>query len=313
MKTLLFSNMQTKILYIIGGIFASIILVAAASSGSSEQQTPIQVETKPEINTPAPEVVVPIKTHEVTPVKTVTPAVIEKPTIAPTPAPQEIYYVVTKVIDGDTLSIDIGGTKETLRLIGINTPETVDPRKSVECFGKEASAKANELLSGKRIRIEKDPTQGDRDKYGRLLAYVYREDGLFFNKQMIEEGYAYEYTYNLPYKYQAEFKVAQRMAEAGKKGLWAPGVCEAALATPPPPSPIVSPVATTPPPPPSATTPTPVPAPSGNYVCTYDAYNCGDFSTHAEAQSVYESCGGLSHDIHRLDGDKDGEACESLP
>jgi micrococcal nuclease len=307
--------MPTKILYIAGGIFATIILVSAASPNSSDQQPSVQVEAKPETNTPTPEVVRPVKTPEPAPAKIVTPMVTEMPTVAITPVPQEIYYVVTKVIDGDTLSVDMNGAKETLRLIGINTPETADPRNPVECFGKEASAKANELLSGKRVRIEKDPSQGDRDKYGRLLAYVYREDGLFFNKQMIEDGYAYEYTYNLPYKYQTEFKEVQRTAESGKKGLWAPGVCETAQATPPPPSPIVSPVVATPPPTPPSTTPTPVPAPtpSGSYVCTYDAYNCGDFSTHAEAQAVYESCGGSSHDIHRLDGDKDGEACESLP
>lgn len=308
-------GMQTKILYIIGGIFGAISLAGVTYSDTPEQP-PVQIEAKTETNTPAPEVVVPVKIPEVTSVKNVTSEVIEKPIVivSPTLATQEIYYVVTKIIDGDTLSIDINGIKETLRLIGINTPETVDPRKPVECFGKEASAKANELLSGKRIRIEKDPTQGDRDKYGRLLAYVYREDGLFFNKKMIEEGYAYEYTYNLPYKYQAEFKEEQRMAKVAKKGLWAPGVCETAQVIPTP-SPVASPAVTTSPPAPPATTPTPVPVPtpSGNYVCTYDAYNCGDFSTYTEAQSVYESCGGSSHDIHRLDGDKDGSVCESLP
>lgn len=304
--------MQTKILYIIGGIFATVVLVIASSD--VPEQPPVQVEAKSEIVTPAP-MVTPVKIPEVTPPTTsIPPKVVEKPVvIAPTPTPQEIYYVVAKVIDGDTLSIDMNGTKETLRLIGINTPETVDPRKPVECFGKEASAKANELLSGKRIRIEKDPTQGDRDKYGRLLAYVYREDGIFFNKKMIEEGYAYEYTYNLPYKYQAEFKEAQRMAEAGRKGLWASGVCETAQATPPPP-PVASPVVA--PPPPTQTSPAPVPPPasSGNYTCAYNAYNCPDFSTHAEAQAVFEACGGPASDIHGLDGnDNDGLACESLP
>lgn len=104
------------------------------------------------------------------------------------------------------------GTRETIRLIGIDTPETVDPRKPVQCFGGEASNKAKELLSGKKVRIEKDSTQGDRDKYGRLLTYIYREDGLFFNKYMIEQGYAYEYTYDTPYKYQAEFKEAEKYA-----------------------------------------------------------------------------------------------------
>lgn len=135
-------------------------------------------------------------------------------------------YSVTKVVDGDTIHIDIDGKKETVRLIGINTPETVDPRRPVECFGKEASNKAKELLEGKKVRIETEASQGERDKYGRLLAYVFREDGLFANNYMVAEGYAYEYTYRLPYKYQAEFKAAQQVAEKSGKGLWAPGVCE---------------------------------------------------------------------------------------
>ena len=139
--------------------------------------------------------------------------------------PKPGYYRVLKVIDGDTLAIEMSGKSETLRLIGINTPETVDPRKPVECFGKEASDKAKKLLTGQDIKVEKDPTQDERDKYNRLLVYVYKEDGLFFNKYMVEEGYAYEYTYNLPYEYQTEFKAAQVVAEQKKIGLWADGIC----------------------------------------------------------------------------------------
>jgi len=133
--------------------------------------------------------------------------------------------LVTKVIDGDTIQVDIDGKNETLRLIGIDTPETVDPRKPVQCFGKEASAKAKSLLSGKSVMLEADPTQGERDKYQRLLRYVFLEDGTNFNKLMISEGYAYEYTYNTSYKYQLEFKQAQKEAEANNAGLWADNVC----------------------------------------------------------------------------------------
>jgi endonuclease YncB( thermonuclease family) len=114
---------------------------------------------------------------------------------------------------------------ETLRLIGMDTPETVDPRKPVQCFGKEASNKAKELLVGTKVRLEKDSTQGELDKYGRTLAYVYREDGLFYNKHMIEQGYAHEYTYNTPYKYQAEFKAAQKSAQENQRGLWSSTTC----------------------------------------------------------------------------------------
>lgn len=162
----------------------------------------------------------------VTQAKTETPAVQAKtqPTTAQ-PSSQYTYYSVTEVVDGDTIKISMNGKVETLRLIGMDTPETVDPRKPVQCFGKEASNKAKELLSGKKVRIEMDPTQGERDKYDRLLAYVYRDDGLFYNKAMIEQGYAHEYTYNTPYKYQTEFKTAQKTAQTAQVGLWSPATC----------------------------------------------------------------------------------------
>lgn len=144
---------------------------------------------------------------------------------APKTDPQYTYYSVTEVVDGDTVKVNINGTIETLRLIGLDTPETVDPRKEVQCFGKEASNKGKELLNGKKVRLEKDSTQGDKDKYGRTLAYIYTESGIFYNKYMIEQGYAHEYTYNSAYKYQAEFKQAQKNAEANKVGLWSPSTC----------------------------------------------------------------------------------------
>jgi len=150
--------------------------------------------------------------------------------IFPVPLTQTInqqyeYYSVSSVVDGDTLKVNINGTIETLRLIGMDTPETVDPRKPVQCFGKEASNKAKELLSGKKVRLEIDQTQGELDKYGRRLAYIYSEDGLFYNKYMIEQGYAHEYTYNTPYKYQADFKAAQKTAQQNLRGLWSPDTC----------------------------------------------------------------------------------------
>jgi micrococcal nuclease len=135
------------------------------------------------------------------------------------------FYSVTSVVDGDTVKINMDGKIETLRLIGLDTPETLDPRKLVQCFGKEASNKAKELLTGKKVRIETDPSQGSKDKYNRTLAYIYLEDGLFYNKYMIEQGYAHEYTYNIPYKYQTEFKEAVKKAQESKIGLWSPNTC----------------------------------------------------------------------------------------
>ncbi len=138
----------------------------------------------------------------------------------------ENLYSVVRVVDGDTLTVkDFKGVSYKVRMIGVNTPETVDPRKKVECFGKEASAFSKKMLSDKNVILEQDDSQSDKDKYGRLLRYVYL-DGVLINKTIIESGFGYEYTYNTPYKFQKEFKDAQKRAEINKVGLWADGVCD---------------------------------------------------------------------------------------
>lgn len=149
-------------------------------------------------------------------------------------------YKIVDVIDGDTLDIErLDGEKVfnidkivRVRLIGINTPETVDKRKPVECFGKEASNFLKDLADGKVAAIETDDSQGLLDKYGRLLAYVYVKDSgfknnniSFSNEEMIKGGYAYEYTYNVPYRYQDEFKYMEKMARQKYEGLWSPDTC----------------------------------------------------------------------------------------
>ena len=211
-------------------------------------------------------------------------------------------YEVVKVIDGDTLTASMNGKSETLRLIGIDTPETVDPRKPVQCFGKEASDKAKELLTGKKVILEADSTQGERDKYSRLLRYLFLEDGTNYQDYMIRQGYAHEYTYNLPYKYQTQFKQAEDEARLNKRGLWADNArsSQAQPITTPPPTPV---------------TPTAPAPPSGSttYDCSGNKYNCTSFKTQKEAQAAFDYCGGASNDIHKLDSNKDGQACESLP
>jgi len=199
---------------------------------------------------------------------------------------KETTYLVVRVIDGDTIEIE-GGQK--VRYIGIDTPETVHPSRPVECFGIEASNKNKELVEGKKVKLEKDVSE--TDKYGRLLRYVWVGD-LFVNDYLVRQGYAYAYTYPPDVKYSEQFVQAQREARENNRGLWAG--CQT----------------TTPEPTPE---PEPEPEPQGNIICSYNAYNCSDFATHAEAQSVYEYCGGVSNDIHGLDRDKDGSACESLP
>lgn len=166
-----------------------------------------------------------IPTSNKQPLAQATPAQSAKPSFADHVA-KPGYHRVSKVVDGDTIDVDIDGKVERLRLIGMDTPETVDPRKVVQCFGREASDKAKEILSDQQVRLEADPTQGERDKYGRLLRYVFLEDGTLYNQFMISEGYAHEYTYqSKPYIYQDAFQQAQRQAREQKRSLWSPDTC----------------------------------------------------------------------------------------
>ncbi|MDO8521345.1 MAG: thermonuclease family protein [bacterium] len=135
------------------------------------------------------------------------------------------FYRVVHVVDGDTIDIDADGERVRVRLIGINAPEAAGPQKPMECFGKEALRRMEQMLSGQLVRVEIDPTQGRLDKYGRTLVYVYLSDGTSFNKKMIAEGYAHEYTYRYPYKYQKEFKQSEQSARERGIGLWASEMC----------------------------------------------------------------------------------------
>lgn len=211
----------------------------------------------------------------------------------PIAIPEPNTYRVVKVVDGDTLTLEKDGEKVTIRLIGLDTPETVDPRKPVQCFGNEASQKAKELLDGANISLETDASQGTYDKYGRMLAYVFLSDGTLFNEYMIAEGYGHEYTYSEPYKYQSRFKAAEQRAREEKKGLWSDDACSVVIDT-------------------KADEPIPQ-APAGSYECTKNVYNCTSFKTHSEAQSAFDACGGSANDVHKLDNDRDGLVCESLP
>lgn len=139
-------------------------------------------------------------------------------------------FPVTKVVDGDTIWVRVGGDRAKVRLIGIDTAETVAPGEPVGCFGPEATEEAQRLLTGTSVFLERDPTQGDYDAYDRLLAYAWLDDGRLFNLEMIRGGYAIEYTYDDPYAYQAEFRAAQTEAEDTQAGMWSPQTCGGAIA-----------------------------------------------------------------------------------
>jgi len=123
---------------------------------------------------------------------------------------------VTRVIDGDTVVVEGAGT---VRLIGVDTPETVDPRQPVQYFGKEASDFTRQLATGKRVRLEFD--QDRTDRYGRTLAYLYLQpDNLLLNAEIIRQGYGFAYT-QFPFRMMADFRALEREARDAGRGLWA--------------------------------------------------------------------------------------------
>lgn len=219
--------------------------------------------------------IVPPRTATHTPI----PPTLTPTPILPVPPAPHVQAQVVWVIDGDTIEVSIGGELYKVRYIGIDTPETKDPRKGVEWMGPEAAAKNEELVGGKVVGLEKDVSE--TDKYGRLLRYVWVED-LMVNAALVWLGYAQVSTYQPDVKYTDFFLQLEREAREAGRGLWGP-------------------------------TPTPLPT-DGLCDCSGNIYNCADFSTHAEAQACYEYCKSLGHgDVHWLDGDNDGKACESLP
>lgn len=144
---------------------------------------------------------------------------------APPRAAAAVPVQVVEVVDGDTVKVLQAGREVTVRLIGMDTPETKDPRKPVQCFGPQASAQATRLMAGRSLWLTRDPSQAATDKYGRELAYAWLPDGTFYDWRMIRDGFAREYTYHAAYTYQAQFVAAQSAARAEGRGLWARTTC----------------------------------------------------------------------------------------
>lgn len=131
-------------------------------------------------------------------------------------------FLVTKVVDGDTFEIEVGGEKFSVRLIGIDTPETVDPRRPVGCFGKSASEETKRLIEGRQVILTKDISE--TDKYDRLLRYAFLplSDGqnLFINDYLVRQGFANSYDYPPDVKYSSRFALAEKEARENLRGLW---------------------------------------------------------------------------------------------
>ena len=135
-------------------------------------------------------------------------------------------YTLLKVIDWDTIKVENSNEEINIRMIGLDAPEKSTTRYwYTECFWNEATNHLNEILSWiTKIQVEQDPTQWETDKYWRLLWYVFLNWNNI-NQKMIEDGYWFEYTYNLPYKYQKEFKKSEKNARVKKLWLWNKDTC----------------------------------------------------------------------------------------
>jgi endonuclease YncB( thermonuclease family) len=137
-----------------------------------------------------------------------------------------ILYPVTKVVDGDTLKIRMDGKEETVRLLGADTPEFDTAKSQTQCYAQKAFEETKSLVQGLPVSLEVDPTQGERDTYGRLLAYVHLQDGVNVSEYLIRNGFAREYTFmNNPHRYQTQFREREKQAQEEKRGLWSEGGC----------------------------------------------------------------------------------------
>jgi micrococcal nuclease len=130
------------------------------------------------------------------------------------------YYRITHISDGDTISVDMNGKTENIRLIGVDTPESVKPNSPVQCYSHEASDFTKKYLTNQSVRLEADPIGDNRDRYDRLLRYVYLHDGTLWNQRLIAEGYGFAYL-SFPFGKKDEFATDQAHAQDAKRGLWA--------------------------------------------------------------------------------------------
>lgn len=220
----------------------------------------------------------------------ITDPLLNQNSTSPSPTQEAIdefsqeLFLVTKVIDGDTIEIE---NSERVRLICIDSLE-----QGEEGYN-ESKKYLEDLVLNKKVRLEKDISE--RDNYQRLVRYVYLEDRTFVNELIAKQGYAKAYWYEPDITLCPIIQKAEDYAKENNLGIWKitedKNNDEASKEDNAGESETIQ---------------------QENYNCTSNIYNCGDFLTHEKAQDVFEFCGGVSNDIHRLDSDKDGVACEGL-
>ncbi len=130
-------------------------------------------------------------------------------------------YTINHYVDGDTIAVNMNSSVETVRFIGVDTPETHKPNTPVQCYGPEAAANTQAQISKfGRVRLQADPLDTNRDVYGRLLRYVYLPDGTLLDEKIIQEGYGFAYL-DFPFSKKAQFAADEQAAQTAKAGLWA--------------------------------------------------------------------------------------------
>lgn len=221
------------------------------------------------------------------------------------PSWQSGHYPVTQVVDGDTIKVRMNGKEESIRILGIDTPEKYPTRTGYEeCYGQEASEYATRTLSGVTVKLLSDPTQDGRDTYGRILANVFLPNETLYGEKAISEGYAFRYVYNKkPTRYDLKLKKAEAVAKRNNVGVWK--MCDGKR-KPMTVKPVALPVRPLAPVPPT-TTPIPVPEPTSDFSCSVPKTVCAQMLSCSEARFYLTSCG-----VNRLDGDRDGMPCESI-
>ncbi len=237
---------------------------------------------------------------------------------------------VSKVVDGDTINVTFeNGSVETVRFLGIDTPETVASNENTQEFdvpdtshgrnfllqwGSKSETRVKDAIGNKTVRIVVDPQSDTRGSHGRLLAYVYT-DGSNLNQQLIKQGLARRYD-DSSYTLKKKFGEKETSAQDANRRVWsytAPKTdtpTDTPTSTPEPVTPTSTPEPDTPTPTPEPDTPTPTPTPEEDTPRNPDGdLDCSDFDSHQEAQEFFEA-NNPSEDPHRLDGDNDGLACE---
>lgn len=284
------------IIFVFGGMFTSADADAISNTDSQPVQA-VDLEAQAAYS-PTPE---PTLAPFPTATNTQVPVLLPTNTALPLPTAARVVIPVTgdscipnntpetgvgiDVVDGDTIVVvlDKDGKAYSVRYIGMDTPENTT---RTEPFGPEATAKNRELVQGKNVALFKDVSE--TDGYGRLLRYVIA-DGVFVNYELVAQGYATVASFPPDEACISTFQEAEEQAAVWNLGLWG---------NPPPPTPTGV----------SSSDTLPVCSCSGNL------YNCSDFSTQASAQACFDYCNASGHgDIHRLDNDHDGSACEDLP